>query len=100
MIHHFFSVIHNKQLSEQKLNEDLNKINYWDFQLKMSFTPDPSKQIQEVIFSRKLQKSVYPPLHFNNIAVAPSTTQKQLGMLLDVQVNKTVYAASRTYRFC
>ena len=31
--------------------------------------PDPSKQVQEVIFSRKLQKSVYPLLHFNSIAV-------------------------------
>ena len=35
----------------------------------MSFNPDPSKQAQEVIFSRKLQKSVHPLLHFNNIFV-------------------------------
>ena len=53
----------------------------------MSFNPDPSKQAQEVIFSRKLQKSVYPSLHFNNIAVAQSTTQKHLGMLLDVKLD-------------
>ena len=48
-------------------------MNPWDFQRKMSFNPDPSKQTQEVIFSRKLQKLVYPPLHFNNIAVTQST---------------------------
>ena len=42
----------------------------------MIFNPDPSKQAQEVVFSRKLQKSFYPPLHFNNIAVTQSTTQK------------------------
>ena len=65
----FFSVIRNKHLSAQNLSEDLNKINLWAFQWKMSFNPDPSKQAQEVIFSRKLQKSVYPALHFNNIAV-------------------------------
>ena len=53
----------------------------------MSFNPDPSKQAQEVIFSRKLQKSVYPPLHFNNIAVTQSTTQKHLGMLLDIKLD-------------
>ena len=82
-----FSVIRNKHLSVQNLNEDLNKINHWAFQWKMSFNPDPSKQAQEVIFSRKLQKSVYPPLHFNNIAVTQSTTQKHLGMLLDVKLN-------------
>ena len=89
-----FSVIRNKQLSVQNLNEDLIKINHWTFQWKMSFNLDPSKQAQEVIFTRKFQKSVYPPLGFNNIAVTQSTTQRHLGMLLDVkldfQVNKTI----------
>ena len=51
----------------------------------MSFNPDPSKQ--GVSFSYKLQKLVYLPLHFNCIAVAESTTQKHLGMLLDVKLN-------------
>ena len=51
----------------------------------MIFNPDSSKQAQEDIFSRKLQKSVYPPLHFNNIAVTQSTSQKHLGRLLDVK---------------
>ena len=69
-----FSVILNKHLSAQNLNEDLNKINHWAFQWKISFNPDLSKQAEEVIFSRKLEKSVYPPLHFNNIAVTQSTT--------------------------
>ena len=69
----------------QNLNEDLNKINHWAFQWKMSFNPDPSKQ--GVSFSYKLQKLVYLPLHFNCIAVAESTTQKHLGMLLDVKLN-------------
>ena len=54
-----FSVIRNKHLSAQNLNEDLNKINHWAFQWS---NPGPSKQAQEVIFSRKLQKSVY--LHY------------------------------------
>ena len=87
MIHHFFSVIRNKHLSAQNLNEDLNKINRWAFQWKMSFNPDLSEQAQEVIFSLKLQKSVYLPLHFNNIEVTQSTTQKHLGMVLDVKLD-------------
>ena len=82
-----FSVIRNKHLSAQNLNEDLNMINHWDFQWKMSFNPDPSKQAQEVIFFRKLKKLIYPPLHFNNIAVTQSATQKHLGILLDVQLD-------------
>ena len=32
----------------------------------MSFNPDPSKQAQEVIFSRKFKKVTHPPLVFNN----------------------------------
>ena len=45
-----FSVINDKHLSANKLNQDLNRINNWAFQWKMSFNPDPSKQAQEVIF--------------------------------------------------
>ena len=82
-----FSVIRNEQLSAQNLKEDLNKINHWAFHWKMSFNPDPSKQAQEVMFSCKLQKSVYPPLRFNNIAMTHSTTEKGLGMLLDVKLD-------------
>ena len=52
----------------------------------MIFNPERRKQAQEVIFSRKLQKSVYPPLHFNNIAVTQSMSQN-LGMLLDAKLD-------------
>ena len=51
----------------------------------MSFNPVPVNK--EVIFSRKLQKLIYPPLHFNNIAVTQSTPQKHLGMPLDVKLD-------------
>ena len=40
-----FSVINDKHLSANKLNQDLNRINNWAFQWKMSFNPDPSKQV-------------------------------------------------------
>ena len=69
-----------------KLNQDLNRKNNWAFQWKMSLNPDSSKQAQEVIFSRKLQKSTHPTLSFNNNTVTPqSGTQKHLGMLLDTK---------------
>ena len=56
------------------------------FQWKMSFNPDPNKQAQEVIFSRKLKKVCHPPLRFkigfnNNFSQASS--QKHLGLTLD-----------------
>ena len=82
-----FSVINDKHLSANKLNQDLNRINNWAFQWKMNFNPDPSKQAQEFIFSRKLQKSTHPSLSFNNNTVTQSVTQKHLGMFLDTKID-------------
>ena len=38
-----FSVIFDKDLSAKNLNDDLNRINNWVFQWKMSFNLDPNK---------------------------------------------------------
>ena len=53
-----FSVIFDKDLSAKNLNDDLNRVNNWGFQWKIRFNPDPNKQVQEVIFSRKIQKII------------------------------------------
>ena len=53
----------------------------------MSFNPDPNKQSQEVIFSRKLNKPIHPSLNFNNMVVIQSTNHKHLGMILDTELN-------------
>ena len=71
-----FSVINDKHSFANKLNQDLDRINNWTFQWKISFNPDPSKQAQEINFSRKFQKSTHPTLSFNNNAVTQSLTQK------------------------
>ena len=54
-----------------------------DFQWKMSFNPDPTKQAQEVIFSRMTTKKFHSKIFFNNIPVTKANSQKQLGMHLD-----------------
>ena len=51
-----FSVVRDMTSSANILNNDLSKINNWAYQWKISFNPDPSKQAQEVIFSRKIKK--------------------------------------------
>ena len=56
-----FSVIHDVNSSQIDLNEDLDKINNWAYQWKMSFNPDPSKKAQEVIFSRKVNNVLHTP---------------------------------------
>ena len=65
----------------------MGEINNWAFQWKISFNPDPSKQAQEVIFPRKLQKSTHPTLSFNNNTVTQSVTQKYLGTFLDTKLD-------------
>ena len=53
----------------------------------MNFNHDPSKQAQEVIFSRERPKSTHPTLSFSNNTVTQSVTQKHLGMLLDTKLD-------------
>ena len=82
-----FSVIFDKDLSVKKLNDDFNRINNWASQWKMGFNPDPNKQAQEVLVSRKIQKSSQPSLIFNDNIVTQSFTQKHLGMILDTKLD-------------
>ena len=53
----------------------------------MSFNPDPTIQAQELIFSRKVQKTNHPPLFFNENVVPKTTLQKHLGVFLDRKLN-------------
>ena len=53
----------------------------------MNFNPDPTKQVQELIFSRKVQTTNHPPLFFNENVVLQTTLQKLLGMFLDSKLN-------------
>ena len=78
-----FSVTHDITTSANELSNYLKKISGWAFQWKMSFKPDPSKQAQEVIFSRKLKNVSYSPLVFNEGNVSSCKSQKHLAILLD-----------------
>ena len=49
----------------------------------MSFNPDPSKQVQEVIFSSKTKKEYHPPLAFDDNNVSEINSQKHLGVVLN-----------------
>ena len=48
-----FFVVYNVA---DEVNNDLVNINKWAYQRKMSFTPDPIKQAEEVIFTRNIRK--------------------------------------------
>ena len=77
-----FSVAHDVNTSASDTNNDLKFITQWAFRWKMSFNPDPSKQAQETIFSRKKMKPSYPSVYFNNIPLSSTSVHKHLGMLL------------------
>ena len=82
-----FSVVHNISDSANLLNSDLSKINEWALQWKMSFNPDPIKQAQEIIFSRKTSKRNHPGLMLNNNIVNLTTNHKHLGMIFDSKLS-------------
>ena len=51
----------------------------------MQFNPNPNKQANEAIFSRKSKVHSYPPLNFNNNDVNKCPHQKHLGIILDLK---------------
>ena len=49
----------------------------------MEFNPDPKKQAQEIIFSRKKTALLHPVVYFDNKPVKSPQIHKHLGMILD-----------------
>ena len=82
-----FSVVHDVNTSSTNLNNDLRKISDWTIQWKMSFNPDPSKQAQEVIFSRKCQNPNHDSIHYNHNLVNQVPSQKHLRVHLVAKLN-------------
>ena len=66
----------------------LKKTSNWALQWKTSFNPGPSKQAQEIIFSRKIQKNKsLPSIYFNNNPIEQVSSREHLGMILDTILN-------------
>ena len=90
-----FSHVFNKDTSQDELNNDLQKVSDWAFQWKMQFNPDPNKQAQEVIFSKKAESSNSLPLIFNKTEVTTCQSQKHQGLILDKRLNFTEHINSK-----
>ena len=82
-----FSTVKDITTSTVRLNNDLTKISEWAEQWKMNFNPDPSKQAQELLFSRKTSSKPYPSLNFNDNPVHQVQLQKHLGLFLDPKLS-------------
>ena len=70
------------------LNNDLNKVRNWAIQWKMNFNADPSKQSQEVTFSKKLQKTNHKFSLFQSQLVQQVSSREHLEMYLDIKLTK------------
>ena len=57
----------------------------------MRFNPDPKKQAQELILSRKINKIDHLPLYFNENLLKSSSTQKHLRMILDTKLDFSLH---------
>ena len=53
----------------------------------MLFNPDPTKPVQEVLFSRKKKTETHRTLSPNNTQVERASSQKHLGLMLDEKLN-------------
>ena len=82
-----FTTVKDENESANILNNDLSLISKWAFIWKMLFNPDPSKPVQEVLFSRKKKAQSHPIISLNNIQVEKSSNQKHLGLILDEKLN-------------
>ena len=82
-----FATVKDITSSTVSLNNDLTKISEWMVQWKMNFNPDPSKQAQELLVSRKISSKPYPSLYFNDNPVHQVQIQKHLGLFLDQKLS-------------
>ena len=86
-----FSSVSKDEESRIALNSDLKIISDWAFQWKMHFNPDPNKQANEVVFSRKKVEKQHVPLNFNDSLVNSVPKQKHLGLILDKRLNFNIH---------
>ena len=94
MILLFFSRGLDVNESIKELNFELEKISKWAFKQKMQFNPDPNKQANQVIFSRKSKVYSDPPLTLNN-NVKKYPHQKHLGIILDSKLDLNIHVDNK-----
>ena len=82
-----FSTLQDITTSTVSLNNELSNISQWVVQWKLNFNPDPSKQAQELLFSRKTSSKPYPSLNLNDNPVQQVQFQKHLGLFLDPKLS-------------
>ena len=89
-----FTVVHDPHTAALDINHDLNLIESWAHNWRMSFNTDPNKQAVEVTFSKKRIPINHPPIFFNDVPVKNFQEQKHLGIILDSKLSFTSHIKS------
>ena len=58
-----FSVVRHPAISASELNDDLQLVNNWAYQWKLSFNPEPNKHAVEVVFQKEQMYGSSPNLN-------------------------------------
>ncbi len=82
-----FTVVQEPSAAAEDMNHDLELINQWAYDWRMSFNPDPQKQAVELLFSKKRHAADHPVIIFNNIPVKKVNEHKHLGIVLDSKLS-------------
>ena len=80
-------MVHCSNQTVNDLNHDLEIISDWAYKWKMEFNPDPSKPVQETIFSRKVKKENHLEMMYNGNPIYQELSIKDLGVILDEKLN-------------
>ena len=59
-----FSTVKVPERTANNLNNELKEASKWSFQWKINFSPDTTKQAQEIIFSKKATKKIHHKIFF------------------------------------
>ena len=70
-----FSTVYDPNMSADQLDKYLQKNSEWAYKWRMIFHPDLSKQAQEVIFSRKTNKTNHPTITLTKVKYTLSILQ-------------------------
>ena len=76
-ISHFTLIVENPLVSAEILNSDIAKVHARTQKCLVTFNP---LKTEEMIFSRKLNKSQHPPIHMNQEPIAQVSFHKHLGL--------------------
>ena len=89
------TIVIDKHNSQNALNSNLESISNWAYQWKLQFDPDPKKQANEVIFSRKSNTYMYPPVTFNNNTITKCPHQKHLSVVIHFKLDFNIHTEQK-----